>query len=380
MPSHVFLAISSSSLMDRFASLLTDAKAADGITVEALPDASQDTLRAALETRTLDARRPCIVVSDLLVCDMTCEALAWIREVLAKTDPTPIGTIAVLAGPDRVADIDRVVKPSASAQQLRDAIALVEQRLRYLMRPAPRDVVDYEVAPIARAVDLAAAFRLRHRVYRVMGYLEPETESCKSQLDIHWTDLASLQLGAFVRDATDRSELIGTARIVFTPGPSRDRRLDRMRDQQRRWTSDLLEADRSLRRQVDRERSQFATLSLPAAYTVDLSGDLAEAYRNQQLLGELSRVIVREEYRGCGVSRQLCERAISEARLVGAVRLFLECLELHQGFYERYGFESLKRASERVLGVNRRMITMVQDLRRSTGPQACSPTVRALSA
>jgi predicted GNAT family N-acyltransferase len=83
-----------------------------------------------------------------------------------------------------------------------------------------------------------------------------------------------------------------------------------------------------------------------------------EVCTQNQACGELSRVIVVEEFRGMGLSRRLIDEALHRSIKDGAQRLFLECLQVHEGLYEGHGFQRIRNVRGRVVDVERTMIAM----------------------
>jgi predicted GNAT family N-acyltransferase len=296
-----------------------------------------------------------LLISDFLTEPDERTPSRWLINLLKEHPRSPLGTVAIISRPARVADIDVTLGYSPPKDKIEEAITLVRNRLSYLAKPDARPSQSVSIRQISTMTELEKAYKLRHEVYTVMGYLEPETEQCASRLDIHWTDLHSLHLAAFLDSASENESLVGTARIILTPDASPPAT-------QREWTTRLLLHDPGLQREVEKQREKFAHFTLPACYTVDLSEELIAALRGNITLGELSRVIVHESWRGLGISAQLCEEAIRTAQRLCVSRLFLECLELHEALYAKFGFRRLPRRAERVLGVNRRMITMIRDI------------------
>jgi GNAT superfamily N-acetyltransferase len=100
------------------------------------------------------------------------------------------------------------------------------------------------------------------------------------------------------------------------------------------------------------------TLELPIFQSQKLFDLVREILKRGEACGELSRVIVAEEYRGAGVSTRLVEFALSEAARLGVQRIFLECLALHEALYGKRGFRRIPGTAGIVFGVNQTMIGM----------------------
>jgi predicted GNAT family N-acyltransferase len=364
----IVLAVSDGALRSRLIPFLQAPKASPDWDVEVFPDACAKALQAMVRDRLASNERPLLLISDFLTeCDERTTG-GWFINLLKEHPHGRLGTVAIMRRPARVADIDVTLGCLPSKKQLDEAIALVRSRLRYLAKPEARVSQSVSIRRISSMTELHEAYKFRHKVYKVMGYLEPGTEESHTKVDIHWTDMHSLQLAAFLDGGSENGALVGTARIILTPDapPSA---------MQREWTERLLRHDRCLQREVEKQREKFAQFTLPACYTVDLSEELLAAFRGKRTLGELSRVIVHENWRGLGISRRLCEEAIRAAQMACVSSLFLECLELHEFLYANFGFHRVPRRAdaERVLGVNRRMITMVRDLGEARGTEAIHP-------
>ena len=59
---------------------------------------------------------------------------------------------------------------------------------------------------------------------------------------------------------------------------------------------------------------------------------------------EMKRLYVRPEFRSLGLGRQLVDRVIAEARVIGYAQMFLDTLPTMQGaqrMYERFGFKDV---------------------------------------
>jgi predicted GNAT family N-acyltransferase len=120
---------------------------------------------------------------------------------------------------------------------------------------------------------------------------------------------------------------------------------------------------------------QTLGLELPIFHSQNLGRVMKQAIEADEVCGELSRVIVAEDFRGGGLSRKLVEFAVQEAARAGVTRLFLECLELHEELYRQFGFEKIEGAKASVIGVNKTMIAMQRRLTEAGAPRP--PAARA---
>jgi GNAT superfamily N-acetyltransferase len=312
--------------------------------------------------KSLASEPPCpvIVISDLLV-ELSAGALEddtwspsnWAKEVQDELQGRG-AVIAVVDRSRRVRDIDRTLSRSASPEQLLATIKLVADKLTYMARPAKRSLgQSVTVRLIRRQHELMEYFKLRHRIYRIMGYLDEPIENAPSQMEIDWCDRISLHVGAFEQGRDAQERLVGTARVVIGAAPGGT---DRTRDIFRgNWVVKLAASDPVLSHVVN---NRVLELELPIFHSQNLSGIFRDTILHNEVCGELSRVIVAEDHRGTGLSSQLVEFAMAEAVKVGVQRLFLECLELHEPVYGKHGFKRLAGSKGAVLGVNQTMIGM----------------------
>ena len=188
-------------------------------------------------------------------------------------------------------------------------------------------------------------FRLRHRVYSFMGYLNRDVEECRSKLEINEADVRSIHLGAFfLRGA--RATLAGCARVVVNSEV--DWGLQKMFER-------IAGTD-----PVAKERLREAyPLGLPIFQSHEvLNKTMTVVLRSRERVGELSRVIVDREFRGMGISKKLVAYALARAADQDLRRIFLECLSIHRGLYEGLGFRCIPGVEGTVVDVNRTMIAM----------------------
>ncbi|MCG8586925.1 MAG: GNAT family N-acetyltransferase [Pirellulales bacterium] len=295
-----------------------------------------------------ESRQFAIVISDLLL-----DEGEFKEDAKESIDPhlhCPLVTIAI--SPDRrpVADIDFVVSNSANRDELAEALSLLADRLRYLVAPIKGDYQNpFDIRPIDDEYELAKYYRLRHKVYRTMGYLNVKKASVSSKLEIDGCDANAIHLGAFEK-CGGFQRLVGTARILLAQSDE-----THWAD----WTRSLLKSDRTLRVIV---RNESIPLGLPVFQSQALNDELQESLERELLCAELSRVIVEHPYRGAGLSRRLVKTAIKEAEKARVDRLYLECLRLHEPVYRKYGFRTIPGKYGQVIGVSKSMIAMRLDL------------------
>ena len=301
-----------------------------------------------------------IVLSDELVQqkapddwrDEPWEPTRWAEELRATYEDKTYASIAVMDERTRVLDIDRVLFRDCGPGEFIDVLKLVARKLPYLAPPRPQKLRGpVVVRPIDSMKELREYFKLRHQVYRPMGYLEENVENATSRMDIDWCDTKAMHVGAFALSGlSGQPKLVGTARVVVAPmGGQR----------YRGWTRTLASEDSYLYRNLHRT---VLPLMLPIFHSTDEMSDILGAVTKQKTVcGELSRVIVTDEYRGVGLFGLLMKVALCEAKRAGAERLFLECLEIHERIYGKFGFKTLEGMRGSAPGVGRTMIRMELD-------------------
>jgi GNAT superfamily N-acetyltransferase len=272
----------------------------------------------------------------------------WAKEILHEFDDCLLGTIAIMDKDRRVPDIDRAVRQTFDAEALLNTFTLVADKLTYITRPdrsvPAGGIGSVAVRQIKNPGELQTYFELRYRVYRLMGYLDEQVESADSAMEIDAGDTHALPIGAFATEGA-REKLVGTARMVS---------LEPMDNRYDSWTRSLAETDPVLKRQI----YSFDQLRLPIFQSQKLSDTLVDVLTKDLNCGELSRVIVSEDYRGRGISELLVWFAVLQAAQKNVSRLFLECLPIHEPLYEKFGFQRMAGVAGRVIGVGKTMIAM----------------------
>lgn len=297
------------------------------------------------------SERYAIVVSDILVDGGKLATDA--RVTLGDNLNAALATLAIADSVARATDVDRVIPPTAGRDELREMLELLSARLRYIGPPKKhRQRRELRVRRIKDEFELSRYFRLRHDVYRAMGYLNERKEQVRSRLEIDGCDGNAIHLAAFER--RDGFEiLVGTARVLLSESSESSAAI---------WARQLLRSDPELEALVHNEA---LPLTLPVFHSQPLNHHLYEANRRGFLCAEISRVTVAYEYRGLGLSRLLLEHAIDEARQAQVHRLYLECLRLHESLYAKFGFRTLPDTGGEVIGFGRSMIAMVLELESS---------------
>lgn len=338
-------------------------------------DSQEEALARLRQYATIKERPAVILISDALaesVKDIS-SVESWMPSSWGKEAGDALGIhgvkIAIVDQPRRVTDIDRTLSRAAKAPQLLETLKLAADKIAYMSRPEKRgETPAIEVRLIRRQHELLDYFRLRHRIYRIMGYLQQEIESAPSQMEMDWCDSIALHCAAYQRLKGGREVLAGTARVVLASSANPQKHADLL-GMYKQWVANLAAGDPVLDLAVD----QTLGLELPIFHSQKLGRVLKQAIETDEVYGELSRVIVAEDFRGGGLSRKLVEFAMQEASRAGVTHLFLECLDLHEELYRQFGFEKIEGARASVIGVNKTMIAMQRRLpaaEKSTPPIA----------
>jgi predicted GNAT family N-acyltransferase len=318
---------------------------------ECLPD---DTLKLLVAHFEEDTTKAAVLVSDLLAEALgafpneMCKPTEWAKEeILDKFEDRLLGTLAIMDRERRVPDIDRVLWQDFDTEDLLRVLGLVADKLIYISPPdktGSLPVGPIVVRPINDKTEMRDYFLLRHRVYCVMGYLEQAVDWAPSGMEINAADTHALHIGAFANEGTEK-RIIGTARVVS---------MEALDNRCEEWARSLARADAVLKTKVDR----FNQLRLPIFESMVMNDTMANVLTKMQNCGELSRVIVAEEYRGQGISELLVWFAILQAANHGVSQLLLECLPIHERLYRKFGFVRIQGVTGRVIGVNKTMIAM----------------------
>lgn len=310
----------------------------------------------------VEARSFLVVISDCLVEDdqvfSPTSQSTWLPSSFAKDllcsrewQEGRIATVAVMPYPSRVTDIDRTLSATCQYDELLRVIKRCAAKLELMSPPESRRLeCQFQVRPIRDCTELEACFRLRHKVYTVMGYLPPEVEEARSGLEINGGDLSAIEFGAFVEQPEHGESLVGTARLAIT-SPDPYQSVSEIVAKYESWTRELADDDPVLR--LELQRPNILPLPIFNAVPGMLTPDLIS-----ETCAELSRVVVDRDYRGVGISKVLIQRSICEARELGIGHLFLECLPIHVPMYNKYGFQELNLQAHRDKDIRKTLIPM----------------------
>lgn len=296
---------------------------------------------------------PLILISDFFTNkDVLNGTRTLATEYLEIFGERAFATIAITCQGGRLTDIDRLMPPDIGSAELRAILKRVVDRIYYLAPPTPAikvepDSLSLRLVRMDNVTELVSYFRLRHKVYTLMGYLDEDVENSSSRLEINEADTHSIHLAAFRRTG-GQELLIGTTRVVTNEQPNH-----LVRDALLRLTNGDLTAKARLH--------DVYPLGLPIFQShKGMDSIIRDIYfqRPLQRCGEVSRVIVHPDFRGNGIAHRLMKEAILRSRQRGTQRLFLECLKIHEHLYNEHGFVRLPDIEGPVVDVYRTMIAM----------------------
>jgi len=295
-----------------------------------------------------------VLLSDLLA--LRKEQGGWEATPLARQvrdlfirNPTHLcALIAILNDqPHRVTDIDSVLKiDDVTPEALKRKVLQVATGL-WLKSPVSaqssrqhQDAI--RVHSVRSEEELKECFKLRHRVYDALGYLEEPVSRSKSRIDLDSFDTKAIHFAA-----TDHRshEVVGTARLVTTipryGAPTIIGDSWRVISDHGNWAKAaareaLLEEDRVFHEKLN----QSCALPFPILFNSDFSSKYRAFMEKHPpaLGGEVSRLIVSPLYRGLGISALLMRAVISVACHLKKTFLLLECVPAHAAMYEKHGF------------------------------------------
>ena len=294
-----------------------------------------------------------ILISDALVDEVEpggYHASSCARDLFAEFGEKLYSTIAVCRESARIEDVDRVVRANCSVADLWSSVLLCRDRLEYL-RPPCRDGHDdgppptIEARPIERGnqTEFHKYFALRYQVYHTMCYLDRSIEGNALGMEMDWFDTQSVHFGAFVQ-GPGGEDLVGTARLITTEEYSWE---------DRQFIRAIADRDPSLRQWLE----QTTNLSrIPVLHNHQAILQTIEC--QNAIAGELSRVIVRRDYRGRGITQKLMEIVLKVATERQVAGVLLECLPIHAKMYRGFEFQKLPGTPGNVYGINRTMVVM----------------------
>lgn len=275
-----------------------------------------------------------------------------IRELFVRNPTHLCGLIALLNDqPHRISDIDAVLKiDDVTPELLKQKLVQVSTRL-WLKSPVTalssmNNKDAFRVRCVQSAAELKECFKLRHRVYDELGYLEEPVSRSLSVIDMDSFDTKAMHFAAVDHRS---GEFVGTVRLVTTVpqhmghtvigNPSRVVR-DHAGWAKAIARQALVEEDRIFHEKIH----QSTELPFPILFNSGF-GTKYRVFMNQYppaLGGEVSRVIVSPSHRGFGISALLMRAVISAAFHLKKKFLLLECVPAHAKMYEKYGFRLIE--------------------------------------
>jgi predicted GNAT family N-acyltransferase len=286
------------------------------------------------------------------------------------------GWVSLLPGtPRRPLDVDRVVSlDDLDIHSLKQAILATLGILLLKAPPAPEqperslgDGQAIEVQPAASCDQLQDCFKLRYQVYGELGYLDETLLSSDLGIELDAFDATSVHLAAVNHTTGD---LVGTVRLIL---PSLDPLMTAQiirrywLQHQSSWCRDILKSDYKVDQRL--QDTYFATTPALQTFAELRRWNLKVQPRGRY--AELSRLVVRPDHRGLGISRILMRSAMIAAIDLDRDYLILESTPHHVDMYSRmYGFSRMDaqgdRYSSRSVELNQIAVGMVLDLRRES--------------
>ncbi|RCS54002.1 hypothetical protein DTL42_02270 [Bremerella cremea] len=294
-----------------------------------------------------------IIVSDQLTPSDAANQ-SEVNEVISEhLDDLPVATLGLGERELWITDIDQVISRTATYSVCVETLKRLFQKLEYLLPPTNRKtdtLSHYEVRPLQTLDEFRKALKLRHEVYDIMGYLSEAYYRTGSKLELNWCDSFSQHYGVFTESKAGGSELIATGRVVLT---------DDNPELSVGWVNSLIKTNRLLRRYIESQQDALARFRLPAFEAFSLQEELGKAF-DTQVWGELSRIIVRREWRGYGVSKNLIRFIMDDMASRKVNGCLLECLGLHMPLYKQHGYRSIGQRGES-FGIGKTMVGMRAD-------------------
>jgi predicted GNAT family N-acyltransferase len=181
----------------------------------------------------------------------------------------------------------------------------------------------FVVKELTTVAEVRSAHRLRYDVFKTLGYINGSTASC---LEVDAYDEYAISFGAVDLSS---GEVVATLRLITNRAQSRSKELL----QRILW----LESDVNLSKKLECVPvSPMPSLFAPAICA------LVEQYKEgDREIEELSRAVVKPEFRRYGLSRALMEFGLAYATLCGFPILVGGCIPEHVPMYVKYGYQEL---------------------------------------
>src|SRR5262249_31187039 len=151
-----------------------------------------------------------------------------------------------------------------------------------------------EIRLLRQLHEFESYFKLRHRVYAPMSYLDSEIEKAPSKMEIDWFDKKSIHIGAFAQTGYGGEKLVGATRLITTK---------LINSFHSGMAERMSERDQVLRQKV---RNGAVVWLLPVFQSHgEMITEVHEAALRGVVFGELSKVIVHPDFRGGRLSQRL---------------------------------------------------------------------------
>ena len=186
---------------------------------------------------------------------------------------------------------------------------------------------------LERECELIQHFELRYREFKKLGYIQSRQDSIKTKLDIDYSDRYSYPIGIYQKK---KPEMVRTGRIVFSFGEE----LDVMVNLIEKIVADT--RDKTLENNISYPEGFNHPFDLLASFGVGFQRYYCNLVRKNLSKAELSRIIVKPEFRGIGLGEYLVDILVGEAVDSNISVLFLACLKEHEKFYTRSGFSQIE--------------------------------------
>ena len=264
-----------------------------------------------------------------------------------RFSPHSCGLIALVGRvPGRISEIDRVVSWADDRTALRQAILQAAMGLRLRAKPpvrpsdaAPKDV---KIEVVQSREQLKECFALRREVYGLMGYLPDAIMRDRSGIELDGYDERSIHFAAM-----RGGEVIGTVRMVLELLPTssggglscRSVRCLNTQEDHASWCREIAEKAGP----AIRNRFHYPYfMPLPILESTELDRRWSRVLENAYPVVELSRLVVRMDYRGFRISRDLVHAVVAKACEMQRRVILLECIPKHVDMYAKLGFEQMQ--------------------------------------
>jgi predicted GNAT family N-acyltransferase len=246
----------------------------------------------------------------------------------------------------RVHDLDQVVSALADRDVLRQAVLSAAMGLRLKAPPPASDggvkAAGVKIEAAQSLEQLKQCLALRKHVYGLMGYLPDDVMMDPSGIELDGYDERSIHFAA-----TRGGEVVGTVRLVLElpagrlPEPDTDFAFRALLTQRHHadWCRQIVQdAGPAIRGRL----ANPPFMPLPILESSEFNKRWSQTLRETPPGGELSRLVVKPEYRGLHLSADLVRAVFAKAYEMGRQVVLLECIPSHEDMYYKYGFRRMK--------------------------------------